>query len=131
MFKGNLLANGKVERAKPAEGETASRRYFVFSREMGLAAVTIFTIVVFSILYPTSFANFRNFSAIVRNLAFEGILAIGMMIMLIGGNFDLSVGSMSSMIGVITAALMKMWNWPVPLAVLIGLFVAALGGFAN
>jgi ribose transport system permease protein len=126
-----LVANFKVQPPNTTKGETASRRYFVFSREMGLAAVTVFTIVVFCILYPTSFANFRNFSAIVRNLAFEGILAIGMMIMLIGGSFDLSVGSMASMIGVITAALMKLWNWPVPLAVVSGLAIAALGGFIN
>jgi len=51
--------------------------------------------------------------------------------MLIGGSFDLSVGSMASMIGVVTAALMKGWNWPVPLAVAGGLLVAALGGFLN
>ena len=88
-------------------------------------------IIIFWILYPTSFANFRNFSAILRNLAFEGILAIGMMIMLVGGNFDHSVGSMESMIGVVTGALMKVWNWPVPLAVATGLLIAALGGFIN
>jgi ribose transport system permease protein len=103
----------------------------VFSRELALAAVTVLTILIFWILYPNSFANFRNFSAIVRNLAFEGILAIGMMIMLVGGSFDLSVGSMASMIGVVTAALMKTVNWPVPLAVLTGLAIAALGGFVN
>src|SRR5258708_14145550 len=131
MFKGNLLANGKVERAKPAEGETASRRYFVFSREMGLAAVTIFTIVVFSILYPSSFANFANFSAIVRNLAFEGILAVGMMLMLVGGNFDLSVGAMASMSGVITGALMKVLNWPVPVPVASGLLIATVAALLN
>jgi ribose transport system permease protein len=103
----------------------------VFSRELALAALTIFTILIFWILYPSSFANFRNFSAILRNLVFEGILAIGMMIMLVGGSFDLSVGSMASMIGVVTGALMKIWNWPVPLAVTTGLLVAALGGFIN
>ena len=54
-----------------------------------------------------------------------------MMIMLVGGNFDLSVGSMASMIGVVTGALMKVWNWPVPLAVATGLLIAALGGFIN
>jgi ribose transport system permease protein len=69
---------------------------------------------------PTSFASFRNFSAILRNLAFEGILAIGIMSMRVGGNFDLSVGSMASMIGVVTGAVMKSWNWPVPLAVATG-----------
>jgi ribose/xylose/arabinose/galactoside ABC-type transport system permease subunit len=106
-------------------------RILTFSRELALAAVTVLTIGLFSILYPGSFANFSNFSAIVRNLAFEGILAIGMMMLLIGGSFDLSVGSMASMIGVISAALMKELGWPVPLAIFTGLLAAALGGLVN
>jgi ribose transport system permease protein len=101
------------------------------SRELALAGATAFTIILFSILYPTVFANFGNFSAIVRNLAFEGILSTGMMVMLIGGSFDLSVGAMASMVGVITGALMKELGWPVPLAVLTGLLAAALGGLLN
>ncbi|HET9374662.1 MAG TPA: ABC transporter permease [Chthoniobacterales bacterium] len=109
----------------------AKFRFRASSRELALAGVTIFTVILFSILYPTAFANFGNFSAIVRNLAFEGILAIGMMVMLIGGSFDLSVGAMASMIGVITGALMKELGWPVPLAVFTGLLTAALGGLLN
>ena len=129
----DLMEIPKATTSEKASGRPARRTlgHTVFSRELALAALTIFTIIIFWILYPTSFANFRNFSAILRNLAFEGILAIGMMIMLVGGNFDLSVGSMASMIGVVTGALMKMWNWPVPLAVATGLSVAALGGFIN
>src|ERR1700722_2855574 len=123
----------KVETSEKASGrgirQTLGRT--VFSRELALAALTMLTVIIFWILYPTSFGNFRNFSAILRNLAFEGILAIGMMIMLVGGNFDLSVGSMASMVGVVTGALMKVWNWPVPLAVATGLLIAALGGFIN
>jgi ribose transport system permease protein len=107
------------------------KRLPVFTREIGLAGVTLFTVVLFAILYPSSFANFTNFSAIVRNLAFEGILAIGMMLMLVGGNFDLSVGAMASMSGVVAGALMKFQNWPVPLAVAGGLFIATVGGFLN
>lgn len=125
------MLNTDVQITDPLVKNKAARRRGFFSRELALAGVTIFTIVLFWILYPTSFGNFRNFSAIVRNLAFEGILAIGMMIMLIGGSFDLSVGSMASMIGVVTAALMKVWNWPVPFAVAGGLLIAALGGFLN
>jgi ribose transport system permease protein len=103
----------------------------VFTREIGLLGVTLFTVLLFAILYPSSFANFANFSAIVRNLAFEGILAVGMMLMLVGGNFDLSVGAMASMSGVITGALMKTLNWPVPVAVASGLLIATVGGFVN
>src|SRR5688572_23643176 len=103
----------------------------LFSRELGLAALTLLIVILFSILYPYTFKSFGNFNAILRNLAFEGILAIGMMLMLVGGVFDLSVGAMASMIGVITGWLMKNAGWPVPLAVAAGLAVAAAGGFLN
>jgi ribose transport system permease protein len=103
----------------------------IFSRELGLAALTLFIVLLFSILYPYTFRSFDNFNAILRNLAFEGILAIGMMIMLVGGVFDLSVGAMASLIGVITGWLMKNAGWPVPAAVAAGLAVAAAGGFLN
>jgi len=106
-------------------------RKFVFSREMALVLATLFVVALYSVLYPVSFRSFENFSAILRNLAFEGILAVGMMLMLVGGVFDLSVGAMASMIGVITGALMKKAGLPVPVSILIGLSIAAFGGLLN
>ncbi|HKQ37598.1 MAG TPA: ABC transporter permease [Verrucomicrobiae bacterium] len=106
-------------------------RKVVPSRELGLIVATLFVVLLYSVLYPVSFRSFDNFSAILRNLAFEGILALGMMLMLIGGVFDLSVGAMASMIGVITGALMKKAGLPVPVSILVALLVAALGGFLN
>jgi len=51
--------------------------------------------------------------------------------MLVGGVFDLSVGAMASMAGVVTGWLMKSAGWPVPAAVAGGLALAAAGGLLN
>jgi len=102
-----------------------------FSRELGLAAFTLFIIILFSILYPYSFMSVGNLNAILRNLAFQGILAIGMMMLMVGGSFDLSVGAMASLVGVITGRLLSSAGWPAPLAIVAGLALAALGGFFN
>ncbi len=102
-----------------------------YSRELALIGLTLFIVVLFSILYPYSFCSWDNLNAILRNLAFEGILAIGMMVLLVSGEFDLSVGAMASMIGVVTAWLMKVAGWPVPLAVATGLAIGALAGAMN
>ena len=91
-------------------------------------------LVLFRVLFPVSwvnFATFDNFASVVRNMAFEGILALGMMLMMVGGAFDLSVGATASMIGVITGWLMKLAGWPVPAAVGAGLALAAFSGFIN
>lgn len=108
-----------------------AKREFAISREFGLAILTIALTVLFCILYPRSFANFSNFSAIARNLAFDGILATGMMLLMIGGVFDLSVGGMFSLAGVLTAWLVKEAGLPVPAAFALGLAAAAAGGALN
>lgn len=102
-----------------------------WSRETMLLALIVFQIILFSILFPISFPNFDNFAAILRNLAIDGIMAVGMMMLMIGGMFDLSVGGMLSMAGVITGWLMKSAGFPVWAAILAGLAVAAVGGLLN
>ncbi|MGH9846774.1 MAG: ABC transporter permease [Blastocatellia bacterium] len=106
-------------------------RSIALSRETILLALIVFQIILFSILFPISFPNFDNFAAILRNLAIDGIIAVGMMMLMIGGMFDLSVGGMLSMAGVMTGWLMKSAGFPVWAAILGGLAVAALGGLLN
>lgn len=101
------------------------------SRESGLMILIVLQIILFSIMFPVSFPTFGNFAAVVRNMALDGILATGMMLLMIGGLFDLSIGAMFSMVGVVTGWLMKTAGVPVPVAIAIGLGVAALGGFLN
>ena len=83
-------------------GETSGarqRKLPAVSRELGLAILIILLPLVLSVMYPVSFKplfwSAGNLSAILRNLAFEGFLAVGMMLMLVGGVFDLSVGAMA------------------------------------
>ena len=101
------------------------------SREVWLLALTAVICAVFSIRYNITFLSAANFSAILRNLTFEGMLAIGMMLLIVGGMFDLSVGAMASLTGVVTGWLMKNAGLPVPLAIAAGLVVAAAGGALN
>jgi ribose transport system permease protein len=100
-------------------------------REAWLLVLTVVIFAVFSVRYNITFLSAANFSAILRNLAFEGMLAIGMMLLIVGGMFDLSVGAMASMVGVVTGWLMKSAGVPVPLAIAGGLAVAAAGGLLN
>ena len=107
---------------------------FTLSREAGLFLLLVLILVLFRILYPVSwakFATFDNFASVVRNMAFEGILAMGMMLIMVGGAFDLSVGATASMVGVVTGWLMKEAGWPVPVAVVSGLALGALSGVTN
>jgi ribose transport system permease protein len=121
----NLLAPPQPGGLRPAS------RPRTVPRELGLLVVIGLAIIGFSIRYPVSFFSLANLHAILRNLAVDGILATGMMLLMIGGVFDLSVGSMTSMVGVIAGWLMKDKGWPIPAAIATGLAAAALGGFLN
>jgi ribose transport system permease protein len=101
------------------------------SREIDLLLVIYLTVVVFAILYPVSFFSRDNLRVILNNLAVDGILAVGMMTLMIAGVFDLSVGSMLSLAGVVTGWLLVKQDWPVALAAAGGLAVAGLGGLLN
>jgi ABC-type multidrug transport system ATPase subunit len=70
-------------------------------------------------------------AALLRNTALDGVMACGMVVLMVAGVFDLSVGSMFSMIGVLTAWMMTAGHVPVPLAILAGLGIAAGGGALN
>jgi len=101
------------------------------TRETILIALTLLAIAGATAAFPRSFPTFANLSTLLRNTALDGVMACGMVVLMVGGVFDLSVGSMFSMIGVLTAWLMTSGRVPMPLAILAGLSIAALGGALN
>ncbi|MBV9308192.1 MAG: ABC transporter permease [Acidobacteriaceae bacterium] len=101
------------------------------SREGLLIVVMLVLIAVNSVLFPAAFPTLSNASAVLRGLASDGIMACGMMLLLIAGTFDLSVGGTFSMTGVVAGWLMKSVGVPVPLAVVLALLTGAAAGFLN
>jgi ribose/xylose/arabinose/galactoside ABC-type transport system permease subunit len=101
------------------------------SREKDLLLLIYVIVIVVSVLFPVSFFSTANLRAILNNLAVEGILAVGMMMLMVGGLFDLSVGAMLSLTGVVAGWLMVAGQWPVPWALAAAVMVAMLGGWIN
>ena len=104
-----------------------------YSREIGLAVLIIALVVTFGVRYPDTFPTWENARAVLRGLAGDGVLAVGMMLLLIGGMFDLSVGSIYTLAGVVAACLMTdpKYEWSALAAVAAGLAVASLAGLFN
>ena len=101
------------------------------TRETILIALTLLAILGATAAFPRSFPTFANVSTLLRNTALDGVMACGMVVLMVAGVFDLSVGSMFSMIGVLAAWLMTEGKVPVPLAILAALGIAAVGGAVN
>jgi erythritol transport system permease protein len=66
----------------------------------------IVIIVVFSILSPNYF-TVSNFLTMANHVAIYGLLSIGMLVVILNGGIDLSVGSVLALSGVVAGALMQ------------------------
>ena len=91
------------------------------NRETMLVGLMLLLIAVNSALFPGIFPTVGNFTAILRSLAFDGIMVCGMMLLLVSGTFDLSVGGTFSMAGVVAGWMMKNGELPVAVSIAIAL----------
>jgi len=89
------------------------------------------TFITASIVFPSQFPTFQNLQQILLNASVETIVAVGMMILLISGAFDLSVGSVAAMAGALTAWLMMIAETNFIFAIAAGLSAAILVGLFN
>ncbi len=90
-----------------------------FSMLIALAAIWAF----FAIMSP-SFMSARNLSILLIDLSITAVLAIGMLLVIVPGHIDLSVGSGVGLIGGLAAVLVFDHNLSAPVAMGIGLLVA-------
>jgi ribose transport system permease protein len=100
-------------------------------RVYSLGILLLLTALVTSMIFPVTFPTFENFSQILLNLSIDTIVAVGMMLLLISGAFDLSVGSIVAFTGCLTAYLMHFHGVPVPIALAGGMVGALIIGFIN
>ena len=86
--------------------------------------------VIMSIFYPAEFLNTAVLKATILAMSAIAVIAVGMTILLISGGFDLSVGSVVTLTGVVAALAVKS-GAPWPLAMLAAILCGMLVGFGN
>ncbi|MGK8933696.1 xylose ABC transporter permease XylH [Pluralibacter gergoviae] len=78
-----------------------------------------------------AYLSARNVSNLLRQTAITGILAVGMVFVIISAEIDLSVGSMMGLLGG-AAAIFDVWlGWPLPLTIVVTLALGLLLGAWN
>jgi len=101
---------------------------FSGSTVLGPLVVLIVILVLFSLFVP-NFLSFRSITGIINAITLTGMLAVGVTMLMISGEFDLSVGSIMAVGGYIYAWL-TMAHLPV-LGFILALAVPALLGLVN
>ncbi len=116
----------------PGEGRPNGRRSltrFSFNiRESGIYIAFAAIILLFAVLTDGALLQPQNISNIIVQNSYILILAIGMILIIIAGHIDLSVGSVVAVTGAVSAVLMVNHHVPWPLALLLTLVVGGLIG---
>ncbi len=97
-------------------------------RQFGILAALIAIILYFQWTTGGTTLSSQNLINVVSQQSYILILAIGMVMVIIMGHIDLSVGSVAAFVGIIVAKSMSEWSVPWPFAIAIGLVVGALVG---
>ncbi|NMB88332.1 MAG: ABC transporter permease [Chloroflexi bacterium] len=98
-------------------------------REFSLVIVLVLVSIGMSIASPV-FMTKENVEAILLALSVEATIAVGMVILLISGGLDLSVGSTLALTGVVTGLLLTS-SGSIPFSILGGMLAALAVGLCN
>lgn len=109
---------------------------FAGLRALNLQVFVMIAAIVVIMLFFTwttegAYLSARNISNLLRQTAITGILAVGMVFVIISAEIDLSVGSMMGLLGGV-AAIFDVWlGWPLPLTIAVTLVLGLVLGAWN
>ncbi len=129
-----------VDESHPAVDDAAwkeqreGRRPRITGRTLEALALPIawlFVCVVFGYLRPDTFLSTANFASILASQAVLVCVALGLIIPLTAGDYDLSVASVVSLSAILVAVLNVNLGWPIPLAIAAAVSAGLLVGLIN
>lgn len=97
-------------------------------RQIGIFLALIVIVLLFQVLTDGRLLTAGNVSNIIVQNSYILILAIGMVMIIIAGHIDLSVGSVAAFVGAMTGVMTQDWGLPWWAAIILGILVGALVG---
>lgn len=130
---GDPLAGTPTAAAAPPGGGGAAAvlRRWLSPRKIGAVYLWIAIIVVLSLVEPELFLTDSTARAIANNYAIAGMAALAVLIPLVAGTFDVSVGATMSLASVVVGKLLLETDTPMWVAIALGVAMGALVGLVN
>jgi len=98
--------------------------------ETTVVVVLISLFIILGLLSPRFLTSYNIFS-ILRQSSIVGIVAMGQTLALIVGGFDLSVGSVAGLAGIVSGVAMVDLGFPLPICIMLGILVGMACGLSN
>jgi putative multiple sugar transport system permease protein len=100
---------------------------------MALVAIVVFFVVVVRVFEGVDFLSAQNITNLFLQNSYVIIMALGMLLVIVAGHIDLSVGSVVGFVGAVAAVLTVNLDWPVwavvPACLGVGLMIGAAQGY--
>ncbi len=107
-----------------------AEKFWKFYRKFG-SYIILVGLFLFFALTQKAFLKPANLMNVLQQVAIYGIVATGVTFVMISGGTDLSVGGQVACNGLLIAAMMVHWHFPVPVAMLLGVVAGILLGCMN
>ncbi|GAA2130506.1 multiple monosaccharide ABC transporter permease [Actinomadura napierensis] len=98
------------------------------ARQFGMIFTLVAIVLLFQVLTDGLTLSSGNLIGVVSQYSYILILSIGMLMVIVAGHIDLSVGSVAAFTGIVVAKSMSEWNLPWPVAIVFGLLAGAAIG---
>ncbi|MEU9289839.1 multiple monosaccharide ABC transporter permease [Streptomyces sp. NPDC048275] len=98
------------------------------ARQFGMISTLVAIVLLFQIWTGGLTLTSGNLIAVVSQYSYILILSIGMLMVIVAGHIDLSVGSVAAFTGIVVAKAMQEYSIPWPLGIVLGLLVGAAIG---
>ena len=100
-------------------------------RSFGTLIGFLVIVAFFSWQKPNTFLNVRNWLNITQQVSILGVVAFTMTVVMVLNDFDLSVGTMASLVGIVLGVLLRDGQSSLPAAIGAALIVGMVGGLLN
>ncbi|MBL0309255.1 MAG: hypothetical protein IPP77_06135 [Bacteroidetes bacterium] len=96
------------------------------------ALVLLFALIAICVFFNSAtdgiFLSAKNITNLTRQSSIVGVLAIGMVLVIVSGNIDLSVGSLTGLMGGLSAIFGFWMGWSLPIIILSTILIGMLAG---
>ncbi len=101
------------------------------SGDLGTLPVVAGLVVIFTVMYflNDNFLSPRNLVNLTLQMSDTGVIALGIVLVLLVGQIDLSVGSVSGVSAAVTAITFVRHDWPIALAILLAVVTGCFIGW--
>ena len=102
-------------------------------RDYGMLVALVAIMAFFQVTTDGTLLRAVNITNLFLQNSYIIIMALGMLLVIVAGHIDLSVGSVVGFVGAVAAVMLVQWDWPVllviPACLLVGMAIGAAQGY--